>query len=141
MITISSSGHLFIGLLKDLWRHTNYPIPALADLPPGMLEVVQDPLIPGDVEDIAPEDRGLVWVFMEGWTMLYGVVALEVFGNMDPRVIESGEMFHQRAADVRDPPGPHRRVAASGALGPPAADWLNSSVSRSGCRKGFRSGT
>ena len=93
LITISSSGHLFIGLLKDLWRHTGYPIPALSDLPPGMLEVVQDPLIPGDVEDIAPEDRGLVWVFMEGWTMLYGVVALEVFGHMDPRVIESGEMF------------------------------------------------
>ena len=25
--------------------------------------------------------------------MLYGVVTLEVFGHMDPRVIESGEMF------------------------------------------------
>ncbi len=30
---------------------------------------------------------------MQGWTALYGVVALEVFGHMDPRVIESGEMF------------------------------------------------
>ena len=30
---------------------------------------------------------------MQGWTVLYGVVALEVFGHMDPRVIESGEMF------------------------------------------------
>ena len=28
-----------------------------------------------------------------GWTQLYGVVALEVFGHMDPRIIESGEMF------------------------------------------------
>ncbi len=30
---------------------------------------------------------------MQGWTQLYGVVALEVMGHMDPRVIESGEMF------------------------------------------------
>ena len=30
---------------------------------------------------------------MQGWNVLYGVVALEVFGHMDPRVIESGEMF------------------------------------------------
>ena len=30
---------------------------------------------------------------MQGWTVLYGVVALEVMGHMDPRVIESGEMF------------------------------------------------
>jgi hypothetical protein len=38
-------------------------------------------------------DRGLVWVYQQGWTALYGVVALEVFGHMDPRIIESGEMF------------------------------------------------
>ncbi len=52
-----------------------------------------DPLIPADVDRIAEADRGLVWVYMQGWTRLYGVVALEVFGHMDPRVIESGDMF------------------------------------------------
>ena len=52
-----------------------------------------DPLIPAKVDDLALEDRGLVWLYQQGWTTLYGVVALEVFGHMDPRVIESGEMF------------------------------------------------
>ena len=58
-----------------------------------MRESVLDPLIPAKVDDLAREDRGLVWLYMQGWTALYGVVALEVFGHMDPRVIESGEMF------------------------------------------------
>ena len=58
-----------------------------------MREALLDPLIPAKVDDLAQEDRGLVWLFMQGWTMLYGVVALEVFGHMDPRIIETGEMF------------------------------------------------
>ena len=58
-----------------------------------MRESVTDPLIPAKVDDLAIEDRGLVWLYQQGWTTLYGVVALEVFGHMDPRIIESGEMF------------------------------------------------
>jgi hypothetical protein len=30
---------------------------------------------------------------MQGWTQLYGVVTLEVFGHMDPRLVESGDLF------------------------------------------------
>ena len=58
-----------------------------------MREAVLDPLIPAKVDDLALEDRGLLWVYMQGWTVLYGVVTLEVFGHLDPRIIESGEMF------------------------------------------------
>lgn len=54
---------------------------------------MREPLIPADIGQVALKDRGLIWVYMQGWTQLYGVVALEVFGHMDPRVIESGEMF------------------------------------------------
>lgn len=93
LLTASSSGMLFTGLLHDLWERTGYPIPSVESLPPTVAEAVLDPLIPAKVEQIAPEDRGLVWVYMQGWTMLYGVVTLEVFGHMDPRVIASGEMF------------------------------------------------
>ena len=45
------------------------------------------------MSDLARQDRGLVWLYMLGSTTLYGVVALEVFCHMDPRVIESGDMF------------------------------------------------
>jgi len=93
LVTAHSSGHLFSGLMKDLWRHNGFPIPALSDLSATVVESVLDPLLPGKYDDVAREDRGLVWVIMEGWVMLYGVVTLEVFGHLDPRLIESGEMF------------------------------------------------
>lgn len=93
MLTLASSGHLMTGQMRALWEHNHHPIPALDDLPPSVREAVMDPLIPAKVDDLAIEDRGLAWLFMQGWTTLYGVVALEVFGHMDPRIIESGEMF------------------------------------------------
>lgn len=93
LITLYSSGHLFTDQMREVWLQNHFPIPSLDELPPVVREAVTDPLIPAKVEKVAPEDRGLVWAYMQGWTQLYGVVALEVFGHMDPRIIESGEMF------------------------------------------------
>jgi AcrR family transcriptional regulator len=93
LLTISNSGHLMTGQMRALWEHNHHPIPSLDELPPAVRESVLDPLIPAKVDDLALEDRGLVWLYQQGWTTLYGVVALEVFGHMDPRIIESGEMF------------------------------------------------
>jgi AcrR family transcriptional regulator len=93
MITLASSGRHMTGQMRALWEHNHHPIPALDDLPPSVREAVLDPVMPAKLDDLAPEDRGLAWLFMQGWTVLYGVVALEVFGHMDPRIIASGEMF------------------------------------------------
>jgi AcrR family transcriptional regulator len=93
LITVSSSGHLLTDLIHEVWRRTGFPIPAIDDLPASVRESLTDPLIPAKVEHLAPEERGLVWVYMQAWTQLYGVVTLEVMGHMDPRVIASGEMF------------------------------------------------
>src|SRR4051794_11922420 len=93
MLTLASSGHLLTGQMRALWEHNRHPIPAVDDLPASVRDAVLEPLIPAETEGLAPEERGLIWVYMQGWTQLYGVVALEVFGHMDPRVIESGEMF------------------------------------------------
>ena len=93
LITQASSGHLLTSLIHDVWRQVGFAIPALDDLPPAVREALEDPLIPADVEQLTRDQRGLVWVYMQGWTQLYGVVVLEVMGHMDPRVIESGEMF------------------------------------------------
>ena len=99
MLTLSSSGHLFTDQMRAIWETNRFPIPAVDDLPAGVRDAVLDPLVPAEVETLAAEHRGLVWVYMQGWTRLYGVVALEVFGHMDPRVIESGDMF---VATMRD---------------------------------------
>jgi AcrR family transcriptional regulator len=93
LLTASNSGHLMTGQMRALWEHNHHPIPSLEELPPAVRESVLDPLIPAKVDDLELEDRGLVWLYQQGWTALYGVVALEVFGHMDPRIIESGDMF------------------------------------------------
>jgi len=93
MLTLSSSGHLFTDLIFDVWQATDFEIPELEELPAAVQESIRDPLIPAKLERIPVDHRGLVWVYMQGWTQLYGVVTLEAMGHMDPRVIESGEMF------------------------------------------------
>ncbi|MBF4163492.1 TetR/AcrR family transcriptional regulator [Nocardioides acrostichi] len=93
LLTLASSGIFFTDLIRLLWERERFALPRLEDLPDTVRAAVLDPLIPAKVDDIAAEDRGLVWIMMQGWSRLYGVVALEVFGHLDPRVVESGEMF------------------------------------------------
>ena len=91
--TQACSGHLFTDLIFELWQATGFEVPRIADLPETIQETIRDPLLPAKVDRIPEEHRGLVWVYMQGWTQLYGVVALEVMGHIDPRVIASGEMY------------------------------------------------
>jgi hypothetical protein len=93
LLTLASSGLLMTGLIHRIYRERGFEIPALADLPESVHESLLDPLIPAPHEDLTEDERGLLWVDMQGWTALYGVVTLEVMGHIDPRVIESGEMF------------------------------------------------
>src|SRR4051794_33991212 len=87
LLTLASSGLLMTGLIHRIYRERGFAIPALADLPESVHESLLDPLIPAPHEDLAEDERGLLWVDMQGWTALYGVVTLEVMGHMDPRVI------------------------------------------------------
>ena len=93
VITAWTSGIYMHQLLIDVWHQTHYPHPDVDDVPPAVAEALRDPMFPVDVKEIPEGHRGLIWVFMQGWATLYGTVALEVFGHMDPRVIESGALF------------------------------------------------
>jgi len=95
LLTAATSGHYFNGLLLELWRRNRFPRPDLSELDPAVAEAMKDPVFPADVSAIPLEDRGLLWVFQQAWATLYGTVTLEVFGHMDPRVIESGALFEQ----------------------------------------------
>lgn len=93
VITAWTSGIFMHQLLFDVWRQTKYDHPSLDELDPVVREVMGDPLFPVDMSGVPDEHRGLLWVFMQGWATLYGTVTLEVFGHMDPRIIESGSLF------------------------------------------------
>lgn len=89
----SESGLMFTGLLVRVHLTHHTPIPDLADLDPRLVEILQNPLIPADLDQLPDRMRGLVWTFMRSWAALYGTVTLEVFGHVDPRVVEQGHLF------------------------------------------------
>ncbi|WP_110207729.1 TetR/AcrR family transcriptional regulator [Nocardioides daejeonensis] len=99
LLTSATSGHFMNGLLVEIWQHTDFPHPTLDELPTAVRAAVEDPLIPMDASVIERTDRGVLWIFMQAWQALYGVVTLEVFGHMDPRIIESAAMFVQMVHD------------------------------------------
>lgn len=98
-ITSATSGHFFNALLVKLWEKYRFPYPRLDELPEDVRAALEDPILPIDLALLPDDGRGLLWVFTSSWAALYGTVTLEVFGHMDPRIIESGAMF---AAMVHD---------------------------------------
>ena len=93
VITAWTSGLYFHRLLLSLWEETRFEHPDLDDLDPVVADALREPLFPVDVTEVPEDHLGLIWVFMQAWATLYGTVTLEVFGHMDPRVIESGSLF------------------------------------------------
>ena len=93
LLTAATSGLYFHALLIEVWQKYDFPHPAVDELEPAVAAALDDPLFPIDMKLIPDDHRGLLWVFMRAWAALYGVVTLEVFGHMDPRIIESGAVF------------------------------------------------
>lgn len=105
LLTLATSGHYFTDLLYEIWERHRFPYPALDDLDPIVRDAVLDPLIPAKSEHIAPEDRGLLWIYMRSWSALYGVVTLESTGHCDPRIIQSAALFRSTIIDWLPPLG------------------------------------
>jgi AcrR family transcriptional regulator len=93
LLTSATSGHYFHDLLVRVWHAYDFPHPALDELEPAVAAALEDPVMPVDLSQIPEGHRGMLWIFLRSWAALYGVVTLEVFGHMDPRIIESGAVF------------------------------------------------
>lgn len=105
LLTVSTSGHYFTDLLYEIWQRYDFPIPGLDELDPAVREAVLDPLIPAKAENIPPEKRGLLWIYMRSWSALYGVVTLESTGHCDPRVLQTGALFKATMVEWLPPLG------------------------------------
>ena len=93
VITAWSSGLFFHQLMVDVWHLTHFPHPDLDDLDPVVAGALREPLFPVDLEVLPEGHLGMLWLFMQAWATLYGTFTLEVFGHLDPRVIDSGMLF------------------------------------------------
>jgi len=90
----------FSGIYEHVWKRYKFTIPDAADLPAGAADDLESAreggLLPCDFEG-AP--IGLSWIFIRAWARLYGTVTLEVFGHLDPTMVESGAMFRAMMED------------------------------------------
>ena len=101
----SKTGLLFSELLFQVWQKYQFPIPPLDELQPELVDILRDPMVPADLTDVPLEMRPLVWLLQRGWSRLYGTVTLEVFGHVDPRLVEHALLFRAMIEDQAGPLG------------------------------------
>jgi AcrR family transcriptional regulator len=79
----------FYALFLDLWTQLPFPVPADAEIDPGLrpqLEKFREKF-----STRAPD--GAILVFLRCWVLLYGALAMEVFGHLDFALDDSAPMF------------------------------------------------
>jgi AcrR family transcriptional regulator len=101
----SKTGLLFSELLFEVWARYQFPVPKLEDLDPELVEILRDPKVPADLTGVPDEMRPLIWLLERAWAGLYGTVTLEVFGHIDPRIVEHALLFRAMMDDQAVPLG------------------------------------
>jgi AcrR family transcriptional regulator len=98
----------FFALFLELWQAVRFPVPAADEIDPGLRDQL------GRYRDGLGADVpiGAVLTFLRCWTLLYGAVAMEVFGHMSFALEDPAPMFEITLGDLaslvglRYPPRP-----------------------------------
>ena len=86
----------FFALLGELWQAAPFPVPAAGDLDPGLLGQLTR-YRDGLGTDL---QAGAVLMFLRCWTLLYGAVAMEVFGHLSFALEDPAPMFEITLGDL-----------------------------------------
>jgi AcrR family transcriptional regulator len=87
---------IFFALYTELWDTLPFPVPAAGEIDPGLrgqLSSYRDALG-------ARLPVGAVLVFLRCWTVLYGAVAMEVFGHLRFALADPAAMFELTLSDL-----------------------------------------
>ena len=86
----------FFALFLELWRAAPFPVPAAAQIDPGLRDQL------AGYRDALGTDIpvGAVLTFLRCWTVLYGAVAMEVFGHMNFALADPAPMFEITLGDL-----------------------------------------
>jgi AcrR family transcriptional regulator len=86
----------FFTLFLELWTTAPFPVPAAADIDPGLRDQLSR------YRDALGTDIpvGAVLTFLRCWTVLYGAVAMEVFGHMRFALEDPAPMFELTLSDL-----------------------------------------
>jgi len=92
----------FFRLFLELWQKTPFPVPDDAQIDPGLrdqLSRYRDAL-GASIPLGAALPLGAVLTFLRCWTLLYGAVAMEVFGHMRFALEDPAPMFEITLGDL-----------------------------------------
>jgi AcrR family transcriptional regulator len=86
----------FFTLFLELWRTVQFPVPAAEEIDPGLRDQL------ARYRDLLGADIpvGAVLTFLRCWTVLYGAVAMEVFGHMSFALADPAPMFEITLGDL-----------------------------------------
>jgi AcrR family transcriptional regulator len=86
----------FFALFLEMWSKAPFPVPAAADIDPGLREQLSR------YRDALGSDIpvGAVLTFLRCWTVLYGAVSMEVFGHMSFALEDAAPMFEFTLGDL-----------------------------------------
>jgi AcrR family transcriptional regulator len=87
----------FFGMFVELWQSARFPVPGDDEIDPKLRTQL-------DRHFSEMHDSGLPTgahlVFLRCWTLLYGAVAMEVFGHMDFALEDASPMFEYTLTDL-----------------------------------------
>jgi len=86
----------FFTLFLELWSKAPFPVPAPEEIDPGL----RDQLVRYRDALDADIPVGAVLTFLRCWTVLYGAVAMEVFGHMNFALQDAAPMFEMTLGDL-----------------------------------------
>ena len=86
----------FFTLFLELWSRAPFPVPAAEQIDPGL----RDQLVRYGEALGADIPVGAVLTFLRCWTVLYGAVALEVFGHIRFALEDAAPMFEITLGDL-----------------------------------------
>jgi AcrR family transcriptional regulator len=86
----------FFALFLELWNSAPFPVPAAEEIDPGLRDQL------GRYRDLLGSDipLGAVLTFLRCWVVLYGAVAMEVFGHMSFALPDPAPMFEITLGDL-----------------------------------------
>ena len=86
----------FFALFLELWGAVRFPVPAPEEIDPGLRDQL------ARYRDAVGADIpiGAVLTFLRCWTVLYGAVAMEVFGHMSFALEDPAPMFELTLGDL-----------------------------------------
>jgi AcrR family transcriptional regulator len=87
---------VFFSLFLELWSRAPFPVPAAEDIDP----VLRDQVLRYGEALGAGLPVGAVLTFLRCWIVLYGAVAMEVFGHINFALPDPGPMFEITLGDL-----------------------------------------